>query len=222
VPQSQAAPIAQQPSPRGNGGGLFNPGGGRPLNEVPSGGTRRPAPGAGTGGWTLNTGAAQSPGAGYDGLNLDVRCREDDRTHLDCPEYIRRQKGRDAEGFESISAHRNTASPTPPRRNSARDLTIGGLDPTGNAASTQILDDAGISSRSRALTGDEAEPNRVRDILNPTPKTPDWTIGNDVPTQPFNPNNQSSPPTGTNTENDWIFKPPSSNSNTANLGLSHK
>ena len=131
-----------------------------------------------------------------------MRCREDDRTHLDCPEYIRQQEGRDAQGFEDISAHRNTARPAPPRRNSARSLTVGGVDTTGNSASTnQALDDAGFSSRVQAQTGEETTPNRLRDVFSQEPETPDWQLGQPGQTLPATPSG------GSSTNNDWILAP---------------
>jgi len=210
VPQSQAAPIIQPQggarAPIGAGGGQPQTGGARPRTQSPSaGGTRRPPPGTGAGGWTLNTAGTGSPGAGYEGINLDIRCREAVRTHEDCPEYIRQQRGRDAQGFEGISAHRNTAIPTAPRPNTARNLAVGGVDTTSSASdANSFLDSAGLSSRAKSLTGEEARPNRVRDIFNPQPSTPNWQINAPGQTLP------STAPTGTPppANNNWIIRQP--------------
>ena len=215
VPQSQAAPIttpqAGQATP-GRGGGLFNPGGGRPATQSPpSGGTRTPPPGAG--GWTLNTSGQPTTGAGFQGLNLDIRCREAERTHLDCPEYIRQQQGRDAQGFESIDAHRNTSIPTAPRRNRARDLTIGSAGTTNSIGeSKDLLDSAGLSNSARALTGEEATPNRVRDIFNAQPSTPSWQLGQTG--QPLPSTSPTTQPNNAPINNDWIIRQPTTDEET--------
>jgi len=70
----------------------------------PQGGTRLASPGAG--GWTLAPGPS-SPGGGFDTLLDDVRCREDARSHADCPEYLRRNRGRDAAGVEAFTQGRH-------------------------------------------------------------------------------------------------------------------
>lgn len=82
------------------GGGNEGPVGG--INAPPGGGTQRTAPNPGAGGWTL---APQGPrtSKAYEGLNLDMRCREEGRTHADCPEYMRKNRGRAADGSEGFN-----------------------------------------------------------------------------------------------------------------------
>ena len=115
IPQSQASPLDFILKDRGNPG-TSTPGGGRPAgspgsggggntNQIPiGGGTRAPAPGAG--GWQLAPGSyGNEPGEGYQGLVLDIRCREAKRTHADCPEYLRKFEGRKQDGFENFGPH---------------------------------------------------------------------------------------------------------------------
>ncbi len=226
VPQSQAAPVIRpqggEPAPIGAGGGQPQSGNTRPAARTPSGGTRRPTPGAN--GWTLNTGGAQSPGAGYEGLNLDIRCREENRTHEDCPEYVQQNPGRSTDGFESFTPHRNTARPAPPpRRNSARDLTIGGVDTTSSISDAQsFLDSAGFSGNEQGQSGNQAPARRVRDFLNNQPEAPAWQLNqpdltlpptNEAIGQTLPPANgaigQRLPSSGAvNNSNNWILRQP--------------
>ena len=93
------APVQPQSSPRNPLAGPLTGGGN--VGTPPTAGTRRAGPG--TSGWTLAPGSyGNSPGAGYEGLNLDMRCREAGKTHLDCPEYLKTFEGRDAQGFEDV------------------------------------------------------------------------------------------------------------------------
>ena len=128
IPQSQAAkpifrpvtppPNINQPRPRPvtpPPGGLSLPS--QPLGGIlpplgstggaggqpPGGGTPRTPPGAQ--GWTLSQPLIGEGEGGYRGLNLDIRCREAKRTHEDCPEYIRKFSGRNADGSESFGPH---------------------------------------------------------------------------------------------------------------------
>ncbi len=139
---------------------------------------------------------------------MDIRCRETERTHEDCPEYIRQHRGRDAQGFEGISAHRNTARPAARRPNSARSLSIGGVDTTSSAADAAgVLDNAGLSSRAKSLTGEEPRPNRVRDLFNPQPSAPSWRLNTPGQTLPPSPPVRPQP-----ADNNWIIRqsePPS-------------
>ena len=111
IPQSQSDPFLDllkkdtqnrpDPSGRINNPALSGPrsGGGNLGLPPPSGGTRRAGPSGGN--WQLAPNSyGQSGETGYEGINLDIRCREADRTHKDCPEYIRKFEGRDAQGFE--------------------------------------------------------------------------------------------------------------------------
>ncbi len=89
------------------GGGNEGPVGG--ISAPPGGGTQRTNPNPGAGGWTL---APQGPGTSkaYEGLNLDMRCREEGRTHADCPEYVRKNRGRAADGSESFNGFAGTGT----------------------------------------------------------------------------------------------------------------
>ncbi len=114
VPQSQA-----DTGPSSSGGGYQTPtigGGGRNTldpnagTNFPTGpttaGTGRPNPGAD--GWSLGEGA-QGDYAGEGGLRgvaFDTRCRDIDRTHEDCPEYVAKPRGRAADGYETPRINR--------------------------------------------------------------------------------------------------------------------
>ncbi len=118
VPQSQA-----DTGPSSGGGGYRTPtigGGGRNTldpnagTDFPTGptsaGTGRPNPGAG--GWSLGEGA-QGDYAGEGGMRgvaYDTRCRDINRTHEDCPEYVAKPRGRDAAGYETPRINRAPAN----------------------------------------------------------------------------------------------------------------
>ena len=108
VPEEQAAPLSDLITGRRPPG---TPSIGTPPASSPpagQGGLRRGNPGAG--GWQLAAPATQSPGEGYSGLVLDIRCREADRTHEDCPEYVRGPQGRNAAGYERFTRGRHIGS----------------------------------------------------------------------------------------------------------------
>jgi len=106
-----------------------DPGAGAPVSSLPqrstiagppSGGTGTPPStgarrgGPGTKGWTLSPGSeSNSPGEGYDGLILDIRCREAQKTHLECPEYLTKFRGRNAAGFENFDGMAGRGTKTP-------------------------------------------------------------------------------------------------------------
>ena len=160
VPQSQADQMLDPLQRPASGGGnpiISGPtygGGGTP----PSGGTRRNSPGAGWGGWTLDPsalGGGQSEGWG-DGISMDMRCREDDRTHEDCPEYINKFEGRNAAGFETFGAHSTSGIQSTTRARAGRPVqqviggsndiwsgaAIGDNSVNGGNPGTSILDEA--------------------------------------------------------------------------------
>ncbi len=192
VPQSQANPMfdplqrpargggtgAQRPGSPGSGsaGSLGGPsrGGG---NNIPSG-TPRQSPGAG--GWTLNPNSyGNSPGEGYGGMIEDIRCREQDRTHEDCPEYMRKHQGRNNQGFESFGSHsigRTTTSA--PRAGTQSNQAIGGgSNPWSQAIgsnsvnaggpSESVIDDADFGREFLSTPlGSESQDGRLRDLFN--------------------------------------------------------
>jgi hypothetical protein len=194
VPQSQAdtlfdplgRPRSGSSTPRGPGGGsVFTPSTSPGLGTPPSGGTRRPTPGAG--GWQLDPSAyGGNSGEGLGGVVLDMRCREETRTHEDCPEYMAKFKGRNAAGYEAFGSHSSGAAPArSPRTGTYENPAIGGgTDPwalgIGNSSvnnggpSTTVLDDADFGREFLGTNlGDGSSPNRVRDIFN-QPVEP-WT-----------------------------------------------
>ena len=173
-PNSNAAPTPQRnPAIAGpvRGGG----------NPPPSGGTRRDSTGAR--GWTLAPGSeSNSPGKGYDGLILDIRCREAGKSHLECPEYLKAYSGRNAGGYEVFGKQHATPAGSGPRATprslglpvpiggGARQLgQIGDNSVNGGGPSTSILDDP-ANSFDRTFPGKEFDYGqndgaRVRDLL---------------------------------------------------------
>ncbi len=137
-------PVVTRPSGGGNQGPISQ--GGTAANP-PGGGTRLGRTNPGAGGWTL---APQAPGAGkaYEGLNLDIRCREAGRTHEDCPEYLQTNKGRDRTGRESFNGFAGTGSDRGNRISESRTipsrgsigLNIGDNSINSGGPSTSVLD----------------------------------------------------------------------------------
>lgn len=191
VPQSQSNPMndflfkggkrpGSTPS-TGLGGpstGLGTPSGGRPV----AGGTSRANPGAS--GWTLAPSGNSDLGAGYKGLVLDVRCREAGKSHLDCPEYLRRYQGRNRSGWESVGAHSSPAIvSTSPRAGTAGNPAVGSRDIWGSGPhsrpsaigsnsvnaggpSTTVLDDADFGREFLGTNlGGSSSGQRMRDLF---------------------------------------------------------
>ncbi len=197
VPQSQADQMLDPLQRPNGGGGPSNPfisgpssgGGGAPP---PSGGTQRANPGAG--GWTLDPSSLGGTGEGYGGMIKDIKCREDNRTHQDCPEYMPKFQGRNAAGYESFGAHSTSGiggGRTSARAGTYRNPAIGGGndlwtgsgigDNSINAGgpSTTVLDDADFGREFLSTPlGDGSQPNRVRDLFS-GPKQPTTGIGLD-------------------------------------------
>lgn len=181
VPQSQA-----DTGPDNGGGGYRTPtigGGGRNTldpnagTDFPTGpttaGTGRPSPGAG--GWSLGEGAQGDYGGegGMRGVAFDTRCRDIDRTHEDCPEYVAKPKGRSADGYETPrinrgpstrrgpSAARNIGGATGPNSNNAFSASSNGMP------STTVLDDVDFGvqyGRTPQVDIDNAQP-RLSDLF---------------------------------------------------------
>ena len=137
-------PIAAQPRGGGNEGPISQ---GGSVNAPPGGGTSigRPSPGAG--GWTLAPQGTATNKA-YEGINLDIRCREEGRTHEDCPEYVKKFRGRNQAGRESFDGHAGTGTDRGDRISSSRripsrsELGLNLGDPSINSGgpSTNVLE----------------------------------------------------------------------------------
>lgn len=176
VPSSQAAPLdfilkQGRPKPRGGGGNQ-----GRIPIGSPPGGTRRANPGAK--GWTLAPGSyGEGTGKGYKGLILDMRCREAGRTHEDCPEYLQKYQGRNAEGYEEFGAHapRGTSVSRPSRGITPGIFSAPNIGELGSP-STTVLDDAGFNGQYMGDRLSDGKPaRRVRDLFGNSEPAP-WTL----------------------------------------------
>ena len=161
-----------------------------PANQ---GGTRRGSPGAG--GWQLAAPSTQSPGAGYDGLVLDIDCRRPDRTHEDCPEYVRGPSGRNAAGYEAFTQGRHGGDGNGGGIGGTVSAGSGigaggdGIWQAGGGAigsnsinaggpSTTVLDDTDFSKEFLNNPIQIGEPSgRVRDlVLDPQEDEDDWAL----------------------------------------------
>ncbi len=147
------------PSPRAGGGneGPISQGG--TAAAPPGGGTQigRTSPGAD--GWTLAPQRA-GPGEAYEGINLDIRCREEGRTHEDCPEYLKKFRGRDASGRESFDGMAGTGSDRGDRITSSRSI------PTRSALGLNIGDNSVNSGVGTGTLLDLPDGNFDREFLN--------------------------------------------------------
>jgi hypothetical protein len=193
------------------GGGNTGPVGS--VNTPPGGGTRRSGPAIGAGGWNLGP-QPTSPGAGFEGINLDMRCREAGRTHLDCPEYLRQFKGRDANGFESTRGLAGTGTDRGPgvggtsRTISSRGdlgLPIGDNSVNGGGPSENFIDNRELNFGNDFL-GQEVRgytpPNGTTiPFGGPAPEKPkpDWMLEPDL--LPTEEEEDAKPKT------DWLLKP---------------
>jgi len=225
VPQEQSDPFidllkrdrdqGQQNSPRRSltgpisGGGNEGPIGG--VNQPPGGGTSIGRSNPGSGGWTL---APQSGGNGneaYKGIVLDIRCREAGRTHLDCPEYLRKNRGRAADGSESgvglagrgtDRGDRIENSRTIPSRASLG-LPIGDNSVNSGGPSTGPLDfqdqnfDREFLGKELRLEPEEGLVDKIFNPNDPVNTPPNWTL-------PPSPDADSD----TESDTDWLLKKP--------------
>ena len=169
--------------------------GGGNIGAPPGSGTQRGGPGAG--GWTLDPSWRNSPGAGYEGINLDMRCREQGRSHEDCPDYAPRYQGRDAAGFEDYATYAPRGTGAPPRtRSHTSGVGVGGANVAGGSnpwsaglgdnsinaggPSTTLFEDGPEVSFDREFLGNpvrvEGEAGRVRDLFNGPDPEPDDTM----------------------------------------------
>ena len=132
--------------PRGGGNeGPISQGGS--ASPPPGGGTRLGRTSPGAGGWSLGS-QPTAPNKAYEGIILDIRCREEGRTHEDCPEYLRKLRGRDRTGRESFDGHAGTGTDRGDRISSSRTiptreqlgLNIGDPSVNSGGPSTNALD----------------------------------------------------------------------------------
>ena len=137
-------PIVTPPRGGGNQGPISQ---GGTIATPPGGGTQIGRTNPGAGGWSLGPQSA-GPGEAYEGINLDIRCREEGRTHSDCPEYLKKFRGRDRTGRESFDGmagtgtdrgNRITGSRSIPSR-SELGLNIGDPSVNSGGPSTNVLD----------------------------------------------------------------------------------
>lgn len=230
VPQSQSNPLGDllrqpvglPPATPGRGGPtIAGPIAGGGNEAVPGGGTRRAAPGAS--GWTLAPPTSTSLGAGYDGLILDIRCREAGRTHAECPEYLSKFQGRNSAGWERFEgmAGRGTdrgEQTRGPSGNRANGGMIGGGQniwtvPLGDNSfnnggpSTTILDDGPEVSFDREFLNRpvivQQDGGRLRDLIvqpDSNQNTPDWILPETLPDQTEGEDENAVP--------DWILRAP--------------
>jgi len=203
VPESQAAPLSDLITGRNNLEQGATPPTGLPGRDPTiagplsgggnvEGGSRLSNPGAG--GWTLT--APTSPGGGYDGMLEDIRCREEQRTHDDCPEYMRSQSGRDAAGFEDFSTLRHGGTGVSgTRARAGRTISgdigsqgdrlwqagggvIGSNSINGGGPSTTVLDDTDFGKEFLGTPVLIDEPGvRIRDLFKEEEdEEDDWTL----------------------------------------------
>ncbi len=193
VPQSQATPLDLILKDRGNTGAPprrpTRPTGGGNEDNIPvAGGTPKSSPGAS--GWQLPSGLIPAEGMlGGKGLIRDIRCREERRTHQDCPEYVNKHRGRNADGLESFGPHIPLG--TSIQRSRGRPVTRSledTVNPTfGDASlpSTTVMDDVG-GFRGQYLgdkIGTPGRSRRLRDLFNPPDAAP-WTTQPDLAPPP--------------------------------------
>ncbi len=192
--QSQATPLDFILKDRGNtdvpGDRSSRParGGGNEGNIPIAGGTARPAPGAS--GWQLPSGLIPTEGVpGGKGLIRDIRCREEQRDHEDCPEYVNKHGGRNANGLENFGPHvplgtttvRSRGMPQTPSLQDTVNPTFG----DAGLPSTTVLDDVG-GFKGQYLgdkIGTPGRSRRIRDLFNPPDPAP-WTTRTDLPPPP--------------------------------------
>jgi hypothetical protein len=141
---SLSDPVITPPAGGGNKGPISQ---GGDIAAPPGGGTQIGRTNPGAGGWTL----APQPSGGnkaFEGINLDIRCREEGRTHLDCPEYLLTNKGRDRTGRESFEGMAGTGADRGERisgsraipSRSALGVNIGDNSVNSGGPSTSVLD----------------------------------------------------------------------------------
>jgi hypothetical protein len=179
-------PVFTPPAGGGNQGPISQGGN---IAAPPGGGTQIGRTNPGAGGWTL---APQPRGTNkaYEGINLDIRCREEGRTHEDCPEYLRTNRGRDRTGRESFKGMAGTGSDTGNRISNSRSI------PSRSSLGVNIGDPSVNSGGPSTSAMDFQDTNFDREFVNkpldlgprpkglsdlfapsaPPPKVNDWTL----------------------------------------------
>ncbi|MCF6221228.1 MAG: hypothetical protein L3J65_08965 [Robiginitomaculum sp.] len=149
-----------------------------------SGATPRANPGAQ--GWQVNGNWPADGLPGGKGLIRDIDCRSEKRDHEGCPEYIRKNEGRGADGFEAFAPHTPQGTSTVKRsRVMAPNMTITpGFGDPGSPTGSVLQDAGGFKGQ---FLGDDVGPRdqgrRLRDIFNPPDPAP-WTLQPDLPPEP--------------------------------------
>lgn len=193
--------------PRGGGNeGPISQGGS--VTAPPGGGTPIGRRNPGAGGWTL---APQPRGASkaYQGINLDIRCREEGRTHADCPEYLEKFRGRDRTGRESFDGMAGTGTDRGERITGSRSI------PSRSALGVNIGDPSvnsgGPSTNALDFQDTNFDREFLRTPLNNGPRPP-GLIDRLTPSGPTNVDNSwtlKAPPTDAETEADdsldWVL-----------------
>jgi len=191
---SQATPLDFILKDRGKPGGPDKrptrptSGGGNEGNIPIAGGTPKTSPGAG--GWQLPSGLIPAEGMpGGKGLIRDIRCREEQRDHEDCPEYINKHRGRNVGGLENFGPHVPLGTSTVRSRGRPQTRSLEDkVNPTfGDASlpSSTVLDDVGgFRGQYRGdKIGTPGRSRRVRDLFNPPDPAP-WTTLPDLAPPP--------------------------------------
>ena len=139
---------------------------------------------------------------------MDIRCREEGRTHEDCPEYLKKFRGRDASGRESFEGMAGTGTDRGDRISSSRSM------PTRNDLGLNIGDPSINSGVGTTDIFETPEVNFGREFLNtPIDTSPppqgdlDWIV--DGPTLPKGEQTLRLPPENQdNNDLDWILNSP--------------
>jgi hypothetical protein len=179
-------PIVTPPRGGGNQGPISQ--GGRAA-APPGGGTQIGRTNPGAGGWSLAP-QREGPGKAYEGINLDIRCREAGRTHTDCPEYLKKFRGRDRTGRESFNGMAGTGTDRGERISGSRSIpsrsalgvNIGDPSVNSGGPSTNALDFQDTNFDREFLNtplNNGPRPPGLIDRLTPSGPTnidPDWTL----------------------------------------------
>ena len=206
--QGQQNPPRRSLTGPSRGGGNEGPIGG--INQPPGGGTAIGRSNPGGGNWTL---APQSEGTGneaYKGITLDIRCREAGRTHLDCPEYLRKNRGRAADGSESGVGLAGRGTDRGERIENPRTI------PTRGDLVPQIGDNSINAGGPSTGPLDSQDQNFDREFLGkklyqfePEPGDLDWLLKPSDPVNtPPNSNLEPLPQDDGEADTDWLLKKP--------------
>lgn len=149
-----------------------------------TGSTPRAAPGAK--GWQLGGTWPSNGLPGGKGIIRDIDCRGEKRDHEDCPQYVRGNTGRGADGFEAFGPHTPLGTSTVKRsRVMAPNLAITpGFGDPGSPTGSVLQDAGGFQGQ---FIGDNVGPRdqgrRIRDVFS-APDAAPWTTLPDLTPQP--------------------------------------